>query len=216
MSGAVGIAEVEISAGSKSSVVEIPVGYTTFEFDSETLTVYPGSSDKYEVLGINTADEEYIPEAETDENSNLIYKNTDTYSLAVSVKKKGGDFVFYGQSDNMSINVKKESTGDTTLILAGLELSSDFTSPITIKKDSTAAVDIYCAKGSVNTLSDKEFNNADIYGAEEDGGDMTNQYYAESSVIKGKVGSDITICGEGSSILTALPKTLSRSAITAN
>lgn len=194
---AVGIATVVINTADDEATVEIPVGYTTFEFSDDTLTVYSGSCSTYEILGINTAAEEYTPESSFDEDGNVTYSNTDTYSIDVEIKKKGGSFVFYGESDDMCIAVKKEATGAANLMFAGLELSSAFTSPLTIKKNSTSSVTLNILDGFENTLSDVAFNNADIYGDTTDGGDGTNVNYAESAVIKAKASAQLTICGGG-------------------
>ena len=192
-----------VNTASSSVSVQIPLNYTTFYFNNDTLTVYEGGDDKYEIAGINMADEEYLVgdstynlPVEYDEDGNAVYANTDTYSINVAIKKKGGSYVFYGNSSDMSICVKKEATGKAELILAGLDLCSSFTAPITVKKDSTTTVDIVNPSGFNNTLSDCELNNEDLYGAE---GTIntTNPEYAESAVIKGKSAAQITICGEG-------------------
>ncbi len=192
-----------VNTASSSVSVQIPLNYTTFYFNGDTLTVYEGGNDKYEIAGINMADEEYLVDDTTyklpvqyDKDGNAVYTNTDTYSINVAIKKKGGSYVFYGDSTDMSISVKKEATGKAELILAGLNLSSSFTSPITVKKDSTTTVDIVNPSGFINTLSDCELNNEDLYGAE---GTIntTNPEYAESAVIKGKSAAQITICGAG-------------------
>ena len=47
--GAVGVVEVTVNG---SETFEVPIGYTTFIFNDNTLTVYEGSDDKYEVYGI--------------------------------------------------------------------------------------------------------------------------------------------------------------------
>ena len=205
VSGAVGIATVTITAGSETRQYEVPVGYTTFLFNGNTLTVYEGSDTKYEITGINAAEDEYEEGSTsyplltgTDDEGNSVYYNSDNYSLLVSITKKGGTYVFAGQGDDMAIAVKKEATAPATLLLCGLDLTSSFTAPITIKKNSTTTATITALAGHVNTLTDADFNNADYYGdPDDDGGDGTNVEYAESAVIKGKAYCDLTLNGTG-------------------
>ncbi len=208
--GAVGVAEVTLSNG---HIYEIPVGYTTFAFNGDCLTVYEGSDTKYEVAGINAADEEYLEGDATyplpvyyDADGNAVYRNTDTYKINVGIKKKGGTYVFYGNSDDMTVCVKKEATAEAHLYLAGLNLSSSFTSPITVKKDSTTTAYITSLGGFYNTLADCEFNNADIYGDTADGGDGTNAEYAESACIKGKDYANVVVNGKGTLELNCVTK----------
>ena len=201
VNGAVGVADVSLSDG---QTYEIPVGYTTFAFNGDVLTVYEGSDTKYEVIGINSADEQYqVDDASYplpvsyDEDGNAVYCNTDDYSLNVGIKKKGGTYVFYGYSEDMSICVKKEATAEAHLYLCGLDLTSSFTSPITVKKDSTTTAYVTALDGFYNILTDAELNNADIYGDTADGGDGTNVEYAESACIKGKDYANVVINGKG-------------------
>ncbi|MBQ4601689.1 MAG: carbohydrate-binding domain-containing protein, partial [Clostridia bacterium] len=210
VSGAVGVAEVSLSNG---CIYEIPVGYTTFAFNGDCLTVYEGSDTKYEIAGINAANEEYLEGDATyplpvyyDADGNAVYRNTDTYKINVGIKKKGGTYVFYGNSDDMTVCVKKEATAEAHLYLAGLNLSSSFTSPITVKKDSTTTAYITALNGFYNTLTDCEFNNADIYGDTADGGDGTNAEYAESSCIKGKDYANVVVNGKGTLELNCVTK----------
>ena len=97
----------------------------------------------------------------------------------------------------MSIAVKKEASGDANIMLAGLDLTTSLTAPITVKKNSTASVTINALEGTTNTLTDSAFNNADTYGSTEDGGNGSNAEYAESAVIKCKDSSNVTLTGEG-------------------
>ena len=196
--GAVGTAEIEVSSyGEEPQTVEIPVGYTTFVFDGDTLTVIKGKSNNYEITGINAAGEEYTETSETeelllpsytDDDGNKCYQNTSSYSICVEIKKKGGKFVFTGESDDMAIAVKKELADDVHLYLYNLNLASKITSPITVRKNGMSTVSIKSFEGSVNTLSDNEYNNSDNYA---------DNLLAESSVIKGKNYSNITLCGKG-------------------
>lgn len=195
---------VTVTTDSSSQAFEIPLGYTTFYFNGDTLTVYEGSDTKYEVEGINLADETYAEGDEAyplsvsaDEDGNPVYTNTDAYTINVGIKKKGGTYVFYGQSDDMTIKVNKEATDPATLILAGLDLTSSFTSPVTVNKNSASTVEIYNPAGFSNTLTDCELNNEDTHGAEGTV-DTLNPEYSESAVIKGKDYANITICGSGS------------------
>lgn len=201
---AVGVAAVTVAWGGTAQTIEVPIGYTTFLFEGDRVTVYEGSNTNYEVAGINAADKEYLEDdadyplpVSTDEAGNKVYENTADYSIVVSVKKKGGTYVFAGQSGDMAIAVKKEATAPAELLLCGLDLTSSLTAPITVKKNSESTVTITALAGHVNTLTDQEFNNADNYGDTEDGGDGTNVEYAESAVIKGKAYADITLNGSG-------------------
>lgn len=202
--GMTGIATLTVTCENGIQQIQVPIGYTTFMLDDSTLTVYEGSDTKYEITGINSSDEEYTEDDadyplnySVDENGNKVYENTDHYSLLISIAKKGGTYVFCGESDDMAIAVKKEATAPATLLLCGLDLTSSFTAPVTVKKNSTSTVTITALKGHENTLTDADFNNADYYGDEEDGGDGTNVEYAESAVIKGKAYSNVTLNGQG-------------------
>lgn len=193
--GAVGVAEVTVNG---SETVEVPVGYTTFIFNGDDLTVYDGSDDKYEVYGIAAADgDEHELTTVTNSDSSTTYSGSGDVKVNVDVKKKGGSFVFSGTGNDMSIAVKKEATGDANIMLAGLDLTSSLTAPITIKKNSSAAVTINALEGTTNSLTDNAFNNADTYGETSDGGDGTNAEYAESAVIKCKASSNVTLTGNG-------------------
>lgn len=202
--GAVGVARLTVQTAEGYEVLDIPVGYTTFVFDGGKLTVIPGSGSAYEISGINAAGTEYlVGDAEhplpvtTDPEGRQVYENSEDYKLCVNVKKTGGSYVFTGTGTDGSIAVKKAATGPAVLLLAGLDLSSSFTAPITVKKDSTTTVTVTALAGWTNTLADAAFNNADNYGSTEDGGDGSNANYAESAVIKAKSGAKLTLNGEG-------------------
>ena len=197
VSGAAGIAEVTIGYGTNILKIEIPIGYTTFAFNGDSITVYEGKDTKYEITGISSDGTEYTPEAATDADGNAVYTNTDQYSLSVNINKKGGTYAFTGTGNDMSIAVKKEATGAAVLLLSDLQLTSSLTSPITVKKNSTSTATITALEGHTNTLTDSAFNNADTYGDTADGGDGTNAEFAESAVIKGKSYSNITLNGSG-------------------
>lgn len=159
--GAVGIVTVTVNG---SETFEVPIGYTTFIFDGDSLTVYEGSDNKYEIQGHTTADaEDHAVTGTTNGNSSVTYSNNGDMKLNVNIKKKGGSYVFSGTGNDMSISVNKESEAAANIILSGLTLTSSYTAPITVKKDSTAAasVSIRALDGTVNTLSDSAFNNAD-------------------------------------------------------
>ena len=177
---------------------EIPIGHTTFIMNDNTVTVYDGNGANYEVYGqiyTSTDSQTVIPTKNSD--GSYTYTNTDDYKLNVNVTKAGGTYVFSGIGNDMSISVNKGLTAKTDILLAGLTLSSSYTSPVTIKKESTAPVNIKALQGTVNSLSDSEFNNADTYGDTADGADGTNAEYAESGVIKAKANSNLTLCGKG-------------------
>ena len=177
---------------------EIPIGHTAFIMSENTVTVYKGNGANYEVYGqtASSADTQIIEPVQNDDGS-CTYTGTNDYKLNVNITKAGGTYVFSGNGDDMSITVNKGLSAQADILLAGLTLSSSYTSPITVKKESTAAVNIKALQGTVNTLSDSEFNNADVYGDTADGGDGTNAEYAESAVIKAKASSDLTLCGKG-------------------
>lgn len=96
-----------------------------------------------------------------------------------------GTYILSGSCSDGSVTVKKGVTG-VTLVLNGLALSSLDTAPITCNKSSQVVIEV--ADGSVNTLSDSEQNNDDLYP------DNTN---AENAVIKCKDGSQVTLQGGG-------------------
>ena len=201
---AVGVARLTVQTASGYHIFDIPIGYTTFVFNGSTLTVIPGSSTNYEVTGINAAAEEYIVgdatyplPYTTDENGYQVFENTDTYKLCVGLKKNGGTYVFTGTGTDSCIAVKKAAVNPTTILLAGLDLTSSFTAPIAIKKESTTTATITALGGFTNTLTDNAFNNADTYGPTDEGGNGSNAEYAESAVIKGKSNSQLTVNGAG-------------------
>ena len=177
---------------------EIPIGHTTFIMNDNTVTVYDGNGANYEVYGqIYTSTDSQTVILTKNSDGSYTYTNTDDYKLNVNVTKAGGTYVFSGTGNDMSISVNKGLTAKTDILLAGLTLSSSYTSPVTIKKESTAPVNIKALQGTVNSLSDSEFNNADTYGDTADGADGTNAEYAESAVIKAKANSNLTLCGKG-------------------
>ena len=99
--------------------------------------------------------------------------------------KGSGTYILSGSCQDGSITVKKGTTG-VVLILNGLVLTSSTTAPITCNK-STEVV-IVAADGTVNTLTDSEYNNDETH---------TENTEAENAVIKGKDGSKITLTGTG-------------------
>lgn len=194
VSGACGTVTVTVD----DTTFEVPIGYTTFDFDGETVTVYEGSDTKYEVFGQTSSDtEEHALTETSNSDGSTTYASTDGSKVNVDIKKAGGTYVFTGTGSDASIAVKKEATGAATLLFAGLDLTSSYTSPVTIKKNSTSTVTITALAGTTNTLTDADFNNADTYGDTEDGGDGTNAEYAESAVIKGKDYANLTLNGTG-------------------
>lgn len=207
--GAEGIAEVAIHYGeAEAYVVEVPIGYTTFKFDEEDLYVYEGSG-KYEINMTSFADqtsEEDVAGTEKEDGS-ILFSNTEDTKINIDIKKKGGTYVFTGKGNDMSITVKKEATGPAELLLAGLDLTASYTAPIVVKKNSTTTATITALEGHINSLTDKELNNADLYGdTTEDGGDGTNVEFAESACIKGKTAAQLTLNGEGTLKLNCASK----------
>ncbi len=96
---------------------------------------------------------------------------------------KAGTYLLTGQCADGSVKVQKGTTG-VTLILSGLELTSQTTAPIVCGKSSQ--VTIVAADGTENTLEDTE-NNSDDSGSVD----------AENAVIKCKDGSQVTLQGGG-------------------
>ena len=96
---------------------------------------------------------------------------------------KAGTYLLTGQCADGSVKVRKGTTG-VTLVLSGLELTSQTTAPIVCGKSSQ--VTIVAADGTENTLEDTE-NNSDDSGSAS----------AENAVIKCKDGSQVTLQGGG-------------------
>ncbi len=214
VAGNKGVVTVTVNRGSSTAQMEVAVGYTTFQLNGRTVTVYEGSDLNYEIVAIEKASETEFTGAEgtgemvvgADANGNSTYTVSSGYELLIGIKKKGGIYSFNGSSDYANIVVKKEATKDATILLDGLNLKSQFTAALTIKKDSTAKVYLNTLLGTSSTLADSAVNNADTYGPTADGGDGSNQYYAESAVIKGKTASNLTIAGKGKLTVTAAAK----------
>ena len=112
---------------------------------------------------------------------------------ALSIKDSG-TYVVSGSCANGTIVIKK-NVKNVTLVLNGLTLSASATAPIICNKGSE--VTIVAAAGTVNNLSDDEYNNDDIYTDEELYPDI------ENAVIKCKDGSNVTICGGGTVNITS-------------
>ncbi len=108
-----------------------------------------------------------------------------------------GTYTLTGSCADGSVVVKKNVTG-VTLILDGLTLGAHATAPITCNKGS--GVTIVAADGSVNDLSDDQYNNDDVYT------DETTYPDIENAVIKCKDGSNVTICGSGTINVNAYGK----------
>ena len=121
------------------------------------------------------------------------YKGYKVSGTSLSIKD-GGVYVVSGSCESGTIVVKKNVTG-VTLVLDGLTLSASATAPITCNKGSE--VTIVAAAGSVNNLSDDEYNNDDVYTDEELYPDI------ENAVIKCKDGSNVVICGTGTINVTS-------------
>lgn len=203
--GKTGVVTVTVTRGNLSAVIGVPIGYTTFSFSGSSVTVYPGSDSNYEIVAIEKTSETEFTGAEgtgeltvsQDADGNGVYTAASGYELSVNIKKKGGTYAFNGTGEAADIMVKKEATKDAVLLLDGLSLKSAFTAAITVKKNSAAAVYLTAVAGTVTTLADSAANNADSFGPTADGGDGSNEFYAESAVIKGKTKANIVIGGEG-------------------
>lgn len=96
-----------------------------------------------------------------------------------------GTYLVSGSCSDGSIKIKKGTTG-VTLILSGLDLTSQTTAPIACNK--STGVTLVAAAGTVNTLADTSANN-----------DETNpdNAAAENAVLKCKDGSQVLLCGTG-------------------
>ncbi len=103
---------------------------------------------------------------------------------ALTINGKG-TYILSGTCGDGSVTVKKGTTG-VTLILSGLTLSSEDTAVISCNK--STEVTIVAAEGTVNTLTDSEYNNDETHEENEN---------AENAVIKCKDGSNVTIAGTG-------------------
>lgn len=105
--------------------------------------------------------------------------------------EQAGTYVLSGTCSDGSVKVKKGVSG-VTLVLSGLDLTSNTTAPITCGKSS--GVTILAAEGPENALTDAAANNGDNYPDNAD---------AENAVIKCKDGSQVTIGGTGTLTVTA-------------
>ncbi len=108
-----------------------------------------------------------------------------------------GTYRFTGSCSQGTIVVKKNVTG-VTLILDNLTLTASATAPITCNKGTE--VNIVAAAGTVNTLSDDQYNNDDVYT------DETAYPDIENAVIKCKDGSNVVISGTGTINVNAYGK----------
>ncbi|MBQ4369866.1 MAG: carbohydrate-binding domain-containing protein [Oscillospiraceae bacterium] len=112
------------------------------------------------------------------------YAGYETEGTALTISESGV-YAVSGTCADGSIKIKKGTTG-VTLVLNGLELTSADTAPISCNK--STEVTIIAAEGTVNTLTDSEYNNDETYSENEN---------AENAVIKCKDGTQVTICGAG-------------------
>ena len=96
-----------------------------------------------------------------------------------------GTYLVSGSCSDGSIKIKKGTTG-VTLILSGLDLTSQTTAPIACNK--STEVTLVAAAGTVNTLADTSANNDETCPDNAD---------AENAVLKCKDGSQVLLCGTG-------------------
>ena len=96
-----------------------------------------------------------------------------------------GTYLVSGNCSDGSIKIKKGTTG-VTLILSGLDLTSQTTAPIACNK--STGVTLVAAAGTVNTLADTSANNDETNPENEN---------AENAVLKCKDGSQVLLCGTG-------------------
>ncbi len=163
-------------------------GITSFAFKDNTVTVTEGTDTKYEVVVYASDTTETAP-ASTLSGESTVYSVPSGVNgeLRVVIKKSGGSYLFSGNGTG-HIAVKKEATGDATLYLNGLTLTSGFTAVVSVNKNSTAKCNIIAVKGTTNTLTDNALNNED---------NNPSNLAAENAVIKCKAASDVTLGGEG-------------------
>ena len=168
---------------------ELINGLTKFVFNGDSVTVTEGTDTNYEVVIYDSTDTETDAVMLTAEDGSTTYSVPEGSNgeLLVSIKKKGGSYVFEG-TGNGSIAVKKEATKDAILYLNGLDLTSSFTAAVTVKKDSEASCTIYVLGGTENTLTDNSYNNDDVYA---------DNAAAEKAVMKFKDGSNVIFDGSG-------------------
>ena len=121
-----------------------------------------------------------------DSNDGLEIDGTD---LTVT---KSGTYLLTGTCANGSVKVKKGTTG-VTLVLQGLSLTCEDTSPMVCGK--STEVTIVAGANTENTLADTESNNEE-----------TGNTQAENAVIKCKDGSQVILCGTGSLTIQANAK----------
>lgn len=162
--------------------------FTVFVFDGDSVTVKKGTDTNYEILVLDSLGEETEADSETDADGNTVYSVPDASDgqILVSVKKKGGNYVFEGNG-NGCITVAK-SAAETNLYLNGITLDADFTSAIAVGKSSASTVTISAVDSTVNTLSDSAYNNDDVYA---------DNASAENAVLKFKADTDVVIAGSG-------------------
>lgn len=165
------------------------IDLTAFTFDGDSVTVKEGSDLNYEVVVYDDTDTESNCSQSIDESGNTVYSLPEGSSgqILVSIKKKGGSYVFQG-SGNGAIAVKKEATANSDLYLNGLTLTSSFTSALAVKKDSDAECIIHVVDSTINTLTDNARNNEDS---------NADNLAAENAVMKFKDGSNVTITESG-------------------
>lgn len=164
-------------------------GMTTFVFAGDSVTVKEGADTNYEVVVYDSTDTESEAVITTDENGNSVYSVPEggTGQLYVAVKKKGGSYVFEGKG-NGAIAVKKEATVDSVLYFNGLDLTSSFTAPVAVNKNSAASCIFHIVEGTTNTLTDNAHNNEE---------NNVDNLTAEDAVMKFKAGSNVFFEGNG-------------------
>ena len=191
--GAVGIAVVTIRVNSDAFQVEVPIGYTTVLFAQDALEVYAGSDTACEIIGIDPKDPSVIYRVGDGENplpaypavdGGTIYKNTEDYRLNVRIGAAGGTYVLRGKSEDMSVSVSEDLTADTRLLFCGLTLTSSFTAPLTVGRQTAAGVELTVLTGLNNTLTDTAGN-------------------PEAAVIRAKTGTAFSLDGTGYLTLNA-------------
>lgn len=194
--GYVGTANVFIVVNGSEYTVQVPIGYTTFRFCGDGITVFPGSSDAYEIIG-ERSDGEICAETGMANGTGMDYRGGGGFGLRVDLKEEGGTFAFSGKGENMSVSVTAGMTRGTTLLLAGLDLTSEMTAPITVWNGNGEDTSITSLRGTENALTDSPKNHAES---------NPDNCLAESAVIKGKAAAKLLLNGAGTLKLNCLSR----------
>ena len=173
-------------------------GVTTFVWSGNSVAVQEGADTAYKIVVVDDQGVESVPETATNSNGDPVYSLPYGIKgeLEVGIKKAGGQYAFQGTGTG-HIVVKKAATGDATVYLNGLTLTSTITATLAVNKDSTAKCTVHVVAGTENTLSDAAANDGDA---------NPNNLMAENAVMKFKGGSNVTLTGDGTLTLNSNAK----------